>query len=378
MRASRSTAAAAALYAVLFIAGAGGFWALRGHGIQSGDYLEYSEDKRYGFDRPIYHLREPGAVFLWQACAWGSRWIATGDWFGPALLSAPERQRGFDLLGALSGGVFLALLAAFVADASPRLGARTPLAAVAVLASALTWTFAGHIEFYAPLYAGLLFYYWRAGRYFRHPSNRNFAWMIASAGVAVTMHRAALFQLPALALVWLDPKRPFRPSSPTREQALTLLAAIILLCLLHFIPIFSYVAFDAPILVFEDYNWLPELITPLTQGWADYVAAHSRLGSYHLFTFGSRAHWEHFLFFVAVASPLGLPLVILYRRSIRDRWTRFLLLSAAAGWLWAFVWHPHLGYGDWDLFANPGLPTNLLAATLLLRAPSADLDASQP
>lgn len=376
MGAFRSPASAAVFYALVLLLGTLAFWALRDLGVQSGDYLEYSEEKRYGFDQAIYHVREPGAVLLWQACAWGSRWMATGEWFAPALLSTEERQRGFNLLGALSGGVFLALLAAFVNDASAGASGRAVLAASAVLVSAITWTFVGHVEFYAPLYAGLMLYYWRAGRFFRDPSNRNFAWLIVGAGVAVIMHRSAVFQLPALALAWLAAAHPLRAVRPAREQTLILLVAVIVLCLLHFVPIFAVMAFDAPILVFEDYNWLPELITPLTRGWADYVAEHSKLGSYHLFTFGSRAHWEHFFFFLAVASPLGFPLVLLNRRRIRDRWTAFLLASALCGWLWAFIWHPHLGYGDWDLFVNPGLPTNLLAATLVLAGPPVPV--SQP
>lgn len=350
----------------LFVVGAAAFWLLRPLAVQSGDYREYSEQKRYGWDLPIYHIREPGSVLLWQACAWGSRRLVSGGGEIGAMLDEAERRRGFDLLGAFSGGAFVVFLGAFIRDARPRSRVRAAAAAAVVLTSAITWTFVGHIEFYAPFYAGLMFFYWRVARYFREPSDRAFFWMILGAWVAVGMHRVALFHLPALALMWLKPGRPLAIARPTRHQATVMLSLLIAACVAHFVPIFSAAALGARIAVFEDYNWLPELITPLTQGWADYVQAHSKLGSYHLFTFGSLAHAQHFLFFVAIASPLGLPVAILYRKAIRDAGARFLLAASILGWIWALVWHPHLGYGDWDLFANPGLPTNLLAAWLLL------------
>ncbi len=351
---------------LLFFGGSATFWLLRSFAIQSGDYKEYVEEKRYGWRQPIYHLREPGSVFLWQALSWGSRRIVEGE-TGFRELSAEERTRGFDLLGALSGGLFLVFLAGFLREAIPGSMVRGAIGAAAVLTSAITFTFIGHIEFYAPLYAGLMLYYWLVVRYLREPSHRRFIGLLFGLVVAVTMHRAAVFQVPGLAVLWLRPGRPVRWSRPTQDQTVALLVAFIAICVLHFGPVLWSMLSEGSILVYEDYNWLPELITPLTQGWADYVQENSKLGSYHLFTFGSRAHWEHFLFFLGVASPLGLPLVLGLRRKIDAGIGLFLLCSALCGWLWAFVWHPHLGFGDWDLFANPGLPTNLLAAWLVIQ-----------
>jgi hypothetical protein len=356
----------AAVYVLIFAAGALGSWSLRGFAVQSGDHAEYSQEKRYSRDVPIYHIREPGAVLLWQAFAWGSRGVMHGRDSMWGMLTPEDRARGFDLLGAFCGGLFLVFLAAYIRGAPSASGGRKALAAAVVLFSAITWTFVGHIEFYAPLYAGLMFFYWRASRHFLAPSERTFFWMILAAWAAVAMHRVALFHLPALALVWAGSARPLRWIRPTQTQVVVVLGFVIVACVTHVIPVFVAAAFNAPILVFEDYNWLPELITPMTQGWAEYVRENSRLGSSHKFLFGSYAHASHFFFFVMVASPLGVPVAILLRRQIRGRWPGFLLAAAAAGWLWAIFWHPHLSYGDWDLFVNPGLPTNLLAASLIL------------
>lgn len=357
--------------ALLFFGGAFTFWLLRPWGIQSGDYEEYIEVKRYGWHQPIYHLREPGSVLLWQSMAWGARRIVDGD-SSLRELEPDERRRGFSLMGAFSGGLFLVFLAAFLREAPPASAARGGLAAAVVLVSAITMTFIGHFEFYAPLYAGLMLFYWLLARYFQEPTPRKFAALVAGLVVAVTMHRAAVFQMPALALIWLRPGRPLRLSRPSQDQIVALLLGLIVVCSLHFGPVLWAMTPKSTILVYEDYNWLPELITPLTQGWADYVAENSKLGSYHLFTFGSRAHWEHFLFFVGIASPLGLPVVVALRKRVRGGLALILLGASICGWAWAFVWHPHLGFGDWDLFVNPGLPTNLLAAWLILKGSPAE------
>lgn len=352
---------------LLFLGGALTFWLLRPWGVQSGDHEEYVEVERYGWHQPIYHLREPGSVLLWQSTAWGARRLIDGD-SSIRTLDPEERRRGFSLMGAFSGGLFLVFLAAFLREGPPVSAARGGLAAAVVMVSAITMTFIGHFEFYAPLYAGLMFFYWQLARYFREPNHKRFVAVVVGLVVAVTMHRAAVFQMPALALLWLRPGRPLRLERPTQPQVTALLIAVIVMCVLHFGPVLWAMTPRASILIYEDYNWLPELITPLTQGWADYVAENSKLGSYHLFTFGSRAHWEHFLFFVGIASPLGVPAVLLLRRGIGRGLSAVLLGAALCGWAWALVWHPHLGFGDWDLFINPGLPTNLLAAWLILKA----------
>jgi hypothetical protein len=166
-------------------------------------------------------------VLLWQAFAWGSRGVLRGGDALWGMLSLEDRTRGFDLLGAFCGGWFLVFLAAFIRGAPAASPGRKALAAAVVLVSAITWTFVGHIEFYAPLYAGLMFFYWRASRFFLAPSDKTYFWMILAAFVAVTMHRVALFHMPALILVWLRPAFPPRWIRPTAAQVKVVLGFVI-------------------------------------------------------------------------------------------------------------------------------------------------------
>ncbi len=374
---------------LLFALGAAAFWLLRGWGIQSGDYEQYRSLEIYGVRRPIYHVREPGAVLLWQGVTWlavprrPADAVVTSPWAselrvrGGGELSPEERAVGFAALGALSGGAYLVFLAAFLGKLGRSGRGARALAAACVLASAITWTFVGHMEFYAPLYAALMFYYWRAIRYFRDRSFRNFAWVFVGAAVAVTMHRAAAFHLPALVWLFRGGAGESRFRRPARGEAVAMLCAVLAVCVPHLV-IVGLSALDlARTLVVETYNWLPELLTPFTRGWAEYVRANSQLGSFHLFLFGSLEHWKHFLFFWGVGSPVAIMAAAVFGwrgRRTRRSWNAdeaFLALSALCAGVWALFWHPHMGYGDWDLFVNPSLPLNLLAAMLAIRASTA-------
>jgi|GEM_PF-2143481 len=382
---------------LIFAAGAVGCWLLRPWAIQGGDWLLYVDEVLFAHRRPIFSLREPGSTWLWQGMAWtvhvvdegffrddplSERSITYRNLFkqpkfkkrdfprrGPVrFLTQGQIAVGFDLLGALSGGAYLALLAAFLRDLGPASMARRSLAAVVVLTSAVTWNFVGHIEYYAPLHPALLFFYWRALVYLRGPTPRAFAWLIAAAWITVFIHRVAVFHLPALAVIFLAPAGRWGPRRPTRGESLVMLTALITTCALHAAAVLMASAIGrGPFLVIADYNWLPELITPFSEEWRQYVIDHSRIGSIPIYTFGSASHWNHFFFFIAVSSPLGLPIVVARARRLRRPEEIFLAAAAASAWLWAFFWHPHLGLLDWDLFSNPGIPTNLLAAALLVR-----------
>lgn len=361
------------LYVLIYLAAASFAWGLRDSGIQSGDYVEYSETVRYGMKKPFFHIREPGAVALWQAFAWGTRAVRADEDTPPIGLTPEERIIGFGLLGAFSAGWFAVFAAAFLLEFSIGPNPRTFLAVAVLAVSSITWTFVGHIEFYAPYYAALMGFYWTVARYARRRSPANLILLLAGAWLALFMHRAALFHLPGLLIFWLRPASKFRLRKPSEEERLPLLLFVIFVCFSHTIPIASAM-FGAPLLVFEDYNWLPELLTPFTQGWADYVVENSKLGSSHLFTFGSLDHAKHFFFFVLISAPLGAPIALASFRRVGDSGRpdrRAFALAAASVWVWALFWHPHLGYGDWDLFSQGGLPTNLLAVACLLelRAP---------
>lgn len=356
----------AGVLVLAFVVSSGLFWALRGAAVQSGDYLEYQEQERYGKPVPIYHIREPGAVALWQALAWGTRGVRAQAAAGGSL-NAEEREVGFDLLGALAGGFYVVFLICFIAEYAGSLALRIGAFGL-VMVSSVTWLFVGHIEFYAPFAAGLMLFYWRAARYFRAPTQRNFFWLTIGALVAVTMHRAAIFHFPALLLVWRAPSGIRKWERPTAGQIRVILSVTIVACLLHIVPILIATLGESPILVFEDYNRLPELITPFTQSWAEHVRETSKLGAKPIFTFGSMEHWKHFFFFIAISAPLGVMVVAVKIRSLSRSDQRFFAASAVCALVWALFWHPHLGFGDWDLFSHPGLPINLLAAALILEA----------
>lgn len=87
------------------------------------------------------------------------------------------------------------------------------------------------------------------------------------------------------------------------------------------------------------------------------------------FTFFSRDHLEikvYFLFYSGILlMPLGWPIVIVLWRRIRTPYRRFLLLNALLGLGWFIVWHPDLGWIDWDLFSQPCIPLHFLAGVLL-------------
>lgn len=387
----------ALLYLLLFALGASCFWFLGDFAIQGGDWPEYLERREYGQPRPICHIREPGAVAIWQALAWlyhdhssdelGRReeakianYTQRGERVKPEALAgaqpeaasarylfAGDRIVGYAILDSICGGLFLVCLAAFFFGINAIPSWRHFLAGLVVLSSATTWIFLKHIEFYAPLYAALAFFYWRALIYFNERSNRNFFCLCAAVFIAGSMHRVALFQMPALMLVFYDPVVSRRFRWPTNYKRGTLAGFALAAALLQMVPVYLSAIGRGPFTILEDYNWLPELLTPWTQSWADYVREHSKLGSFHIYTFGSVKHWKHFFFFIGVGSSLAVPVIAIFFRRIKTDLEKFLALAATCGWLWALVWHPHLSYSDWDLFCNPAVPTNLLAAALLLK-----------
>jgi len=238
---------------------------------------------------------------------------------------------------------------------------------VAAFLGIYTFTFFRHIELYAPLMAALMVMYLLAARHLCRGSAQGWVW--AGFALAATVHRAALFTLPAF---WVlrrpDPGARWWRADPAMVRGFT--AAVLALAIPHIVIELGYVItlgstrpHNWPVPM-EATNWLPELLTPLTQAQAEFVRANSQMGSFHLFTFGTLEHWKHFLFFVLASAPVGAPVALLLARRVETRLEKFLALAALCGWAWALVWHPHQSYGDWDLFSNPGLATNLLAAML--------------
>lgn len=68
--------------------------------------------------------------------------------------------------------------------------------------------------------------------------------------------------------------------------------------------------------------------------------------------------------------PVGWPIVLVFWRWIDTDYLRYLLMNASFGLCWFVVWHPDLGWIDWDLFSQPGIPLHMLVGVLLLRVAS--------
>ena len=89
----------------------------------------------------------------------------------------------------------------------------------------------------------------------------------------------------------------------------------------------------------------------------------------HWFTFFSQAHLEIKVYFFFISGlfglPLGWPLVLLLYRRLTSTFHIYLLLNALVGLLWFIVWHPDLGWIDWDLFSQPKIPLHFLVGLLL-------------
>ena len=314
-------------------------------------------------DRLIFHVREPGAVWLLQLIFLFLKSFSESHTINPALLA-----KGFEHLSTICGGIFVLGAAAFANLLTPRPKAKLATFALSC-AGIYFWLFMGHIELYAPLLMALMLLF-LAVLAVTH-SGANPAWAWGALIVAATMHRVALVYLPAFYFLLPLPDglkhlRPI-PKKFLMQGTIATLAILLphILFLAFYLGQWEQVRRPLPM---ELTNWLPELITPLTQGQLDYVRANSQMGSFHLFTLGSLAHWQHLSIFMLTSAPLGWIVILLYGKRLRhaDNFQKFLITATAFGWAWAFVWHPHRSYGDWDLFCHPGLATNLLAATLLV------------
>ena len=328
-----------------------------------GDTALYLSDygKTLADDRLIYHVREPGAVWLLQII-----FLFMRSFFEAHQITAAFVARGFEHLSTISGGLFVLGAAAFANLLTPRPASKLATFALSC-AGIYLWLFMGHIELYAPLLMALMFLYLAALAVTRWGVNPAWAW--GALIVAATMHRVALVYLPAFYFLLTPPNehKHLRPVSKKFLVQGSIGVLAILLPHILFLAVYLGQWGHARPLPLELTNWLPELITPLTQGQLDYVRANSQMGSFHLFTLGSLAHWQHFFIFMLTSAPFGWVVILLYGKRLRQSndFQKFLITAAACGWAWAFVWHPHRSYGDWDLFCHPGLATNLLAATLL-------------
>lgn len=189
-------------------------------------------------------------------------------------------------------------------------------------------------------------------------------WHVAPAFmVALACHKIMFFLAPAMLLLFMDSDgRLFQGRS--RAEVARFLTTLILGLLILQIPNILYGFGVKGVLVSHLNNPILELLT-LPKFLADPVAGRSQEGAFQLFYFGSLAHFRYFFGFLFLAAPLAF--FALCAQAIRRRisWGNPLVIAAGCGLIWAFLWHPHMGWRDWDLFAMAFIPLNLWAATAI-------------
>lgn len=330
-----------------FIAGFAIFFLLRPLGLPGGDTEVALSEMWRGMlwsDSFTWYLREPFS----HLAVW-SLFQLTG---GQLILA-------FHLVGALSGGAFLALLTWF----NPR-----PAFWLLCLCSATTWVFVGHIEFYAPYVVALALYYMTVVRALA-PEPR--ATPIHAAGafvLAYYFHKMTLFFLPLMFWVaftradarWV--KRPWKKGH--WEWALVIFIAGLLL---DMVPgmLNNYARSCFPITYISLNERFIDLLTPLTPAMARHFESTSETGMWYVYSFGQPKHWAYFFSFLALGAPLGLPIVLRrWREAVATDAGRALLTAGVIGIGWIFMWQPRGLWKDWDLFCLYGLPFNMLAGML--------------
>lgn len=261
--------------------------------------------------------------------------------------------------GALAGGLFLAVLAAYC---------RRPLFWAVMLCSAATWNFVGHIEYYAPFMAVFLLLLITLARALEPAPRAQPVHVAFLFALSYLFHKLTLFFLPAMLWLFIGRVRGRWVRRPvSNAQVQWSLAAIVLMVLADLVPTLllsqnvirgQYVAVN---------EGLMDLITPLTPAIARHFEAKSLTGMFYVYTFG---HWKHFAYFfgfLLAGAPLGLALTLRHRRRILESESaKALALAAACGLIWTFMWQPRGFWKDWDLFCLAGMPLNLLGAGLAL------------
>lgn len=332
--------------------------------IQGGDTVSYTSTTYATYFYPVrfvYHMREPGAVWILQT-VFG---VLYG--FGGSKYNYGQAIQAFTWTSIFCGAVFAVLAWNFAHIVAQRRKSRAAVF-ISAFCGLYAFVFFGHLELYAPLICGLMAIALAAAFHVRRGAD--IGWVLAAFAISATIHRVTVFVAPALIFLVPPAPRGFFCQRIMKRVAVAglVFAGFHIACTLACMsPFNSWFGAYGPIPM-ETYNWLPELLTPLTQAQLDYVRQHSQLGSFHLFTLGSVLHWKHYLFFLLSSCPLALPVIIVARKRITDPLQKFLLAMACCGWTWAFFWHPHMSYSDWDLFTYPGLFANLLAGLLVAGA----------
>lgn len=315
---------------------------LRGLALRGGDTFNIESEKwSYFWDRVVaVYMREPLGHLIPYALT--------------RLLH--DRTLAFQIVSSLCGGAYLSVLLLF---------SRRAVFLLPNLATIIVMNFIGHVEFYATVAVGLTLYFHLLLRALEPDPAVRPVHVVAAFGFAYLCHKMALIYTPTLLCLLLR-RGPagwgLRPW-PRRdwERAILCLIAVIFIDLAP--TALAQIWPDRILIVFRD-DTILELITPLTPALGRAISRHSATGVYFLYTLGQPLHWKYFLFFAFTSAPLAVPVIAFYRRRLRGEAALALLLASLLGVGWTFLWHPHMGWDDWDLFCLGWLPVNLLAGAL--------------
>lgn len=226
-------------------------------------------------------------------------------------------------------------------------------AAVLVCSSSLGVLFFGYVETTGVALALALIYMWMARLYVQDQVK---LWAPALVlGIAVSAHGMSLYLVPSFLLLFANRNgRPLHGSQLRRILTAGL-------------------AFMAPVIVVVgtallSYGAIRGSLVGDSLGGADmrpFVPLSAPQPPKEQYTLFSLAHLADLANLFCLVSPYTIFLLLLalirLKYAASTVWGQFLLVSAASGLLYAFLWNPDLGMKqDWDLFAPALLPLLLL------------------
>ncbi len=330
----------------MFVAVTSLCWALRGHRLEGGDTALFLKKEWVGLIAgPVwtFYFREPLSFLC------------------PQIVYRLTEDRGWPLedvyavSSCVAGGLFAVVLLAF---------SRHPIFWVIMLGNTTTFLFFGHIENYALAFTvsvAALMLGWRCAV----GLSRRMWPTVACWCLAIALHQATAFLAPAaLALMLRREGGRWRLVARERRDVQLCLLAIIALCLFIVVPTVLSALEMIPVIIYGTTGNPWEYINPLTEQMDDWITENSQLGSWARYTMFSAAHWRQMLIFQVALCPLGLISLAIMLRRRRGRGEAFLALACGSMLLWSLVWHPHMGWQDWDLWSFMAAPMNLTAAML--------------
>lgn len=317
-------------------------WELRGFRMEGGDTSLFLSEAFLPFlegECATFFFREPLAFALPQIVVRtvGAHW---------------PKEDVYGLSSCLAGGLFAVVLA---------LASRRPLFWLIMLVNATGFLFLGHIENYAFAYVcavAVTLLGWRTAR------TRGALWpVVALWALGVGFHQAVAFMAPGvLALLVERRDGRLRWRGPDRSDTVRCLLLVIALGLLFVVPTVVSAFHLIKLVTYGTTGRMIEFITPLSEAMDDQAEFGSQMGAWMRYTMFSAAHLRDVAMFQLWLCPLGLAALGILAVQRRDAGDAFLLLAGGSMFLWSSVWHPHMGWNDWDLWSLMAAPLNTAAA----------------